>query len=354
MALAFDWATRRLLGAGWLHGARFDLHFLAGIPALALACGALVSLDRRLLLPVLLADLALLAQPRADALADRGGKPRDPIFPGGSRAARTPLLIWTSLATLAFVVAAWLPATLYFYWQWFHGARRSWSVVESYRRSSDRDADLGDRALLTAAFYMVPAWGILRRCAQAPDNFIGLGLRLMPVPQPMVEVIGIAACGAVVLWLVERGFAWREGRLPVAHTLYAVSHVAVFAVAYCLIDDILAGWLVAHVWRSGQDLCLARVRRQRGSGGAVPPRATLIDAQWLVLGAVVATGSTAALLVDDAGLTELLGVVAILFLAADAGGLIAASALRRTLLRRREASLTTRLSGRDRNVVKIT
>lgn len=362
VAVLFDSATRRLLGAGWLQGPRFDLPFLAAIPALALVCGALVSLDRHLLLPLLLADLALLAQPGAHTLADRNDKGRDPLFPGGTRAALMPLVLWTGLGTIAFLVAAWLPATLYFYWQWFHGAQRSWSVVESYRLRSDHDADLGDRALLTAAFYMVPAWGILRRCAQAPDDFIGLGIHLMPVPQPMVQVIGIAACGAVVLWLIERALAWREGRLPLGHTLYALSHVAVFAAAYCLIEDIVAGWLVAQVWRSGQDLCLARLLRHAGfAGGTAPLRAWLSDAQWLVLGVVVMIGGTAAILVDDAELVDLLAVVAILFLVADAGRLIAASALRRTLRQRRGAPLArsktgpdTRFSGPSGNVVKIT
>ena len=362
VAAAFDSATRRLLGAGWLRGPRFDLPFMAVIPAVAVAGGALASLDRRLLLPLLLADLALLAQRRTGALANRGGRGRNLPSAGGSRATWTRPLLWTGLASLGFLVAAWLPATLYFYWQWLHGAQRSWSVLDSYRRRSDRDADLGDRALLTAAFYMVPAWGILHRCAQAPDNFIGLGLRLMPMPPPMVQVIGIAACGAVGLWLVERTWAWREGRLPLAHTLYVISHVAVFAVAYCVIEDIVAGWLVVHIWRTGQDLYLARARRQRSSTASTALlRSERVEPQWLVLGAGVAIGTIGALFLSDGELADILAVAAILLLAADAGGLIAAAALRQGLRQRRGTPLErsrnhagTRFSGPAGNAVKIT
>jgi hypothetical protein len=80
-----------------------------------------------------------------------------------------------------------------------------------------------------------------------------------------------------------------------------------------------------------------------------------------VLGVVVMIGGVAVILVGDAELVHLLAVVAILFLVADAGRLIAASALRRTLQQRRGAPLArsktgpdTRFSGPAGNVVKIT
>jgi hypothetical protein len=327
-----DSATRGVLGAGWIQNARFDLPFLVGTPALALGCGALVTIDRRYFLPVLLADLWLLSYQHLAATADRGADGR-----GGSMRRRflvveLPLLLLAGLAGLAFALAAWLPATLFFYWQWFRGARQSWSIIETYRRRADRAADLGDRALLTAAFYMVPAWGMLYRCAQAPDSFIGLDLRLMPVAWPMVDVVGIAACGAVGLWLVERAIAWSEGRLPLAHTLCAMSHFVVFAVAYRLIDDVVVGWLVAHVWRNAQYLPLAWLRNQRRRGGRDLKGlrlARLTRHKQLGLYAIVAIASGAAAIFGDAPLASVLPAAAFIYLAADAREYLVAWGLRR-------------------------
>jgi len=338
--VSINWAMRRLLGAGWQRSRRVDLPFLLAIPAVALVCGVLVSVDRRLLLPLLLANVALLMGPWTGVVTDRGGTGRAHPNGGGLHAPWGPLLLWVILTSLAFAVAPWLPATLYFYWQWFNGAQRSRAVIESYRRLADPAADLGDRALLTAAFYMVPAWGILHRCAQGPDGFLGLELHLMPVPQPMVQVIGIAACGAVALWLTERAIAWAEGRLPLAHTIYALSHFAVFALAYRLIDDVVAGWLVAHVWRNGQDVFLARLRKGRESGdGAAPLRATLTAARRIALGVIVSITGIATVFLDAAALAVLLPGAAILCLAADASEVIRTAALRREFRRERNTPL---------------
>lgn len=319
--VSVDSATRRLLGTGWRRSARVDLPFLLAIPALALACGLLAAVDRRLVPALLLVDLALLTGPWAVLVGDRWGNGRAERTGGSLRAAWMPLLLWTILAGVAFTVAAWLPVTLYFYWQWFNGTQRSWSLTESYRRHVDPAADLGDRALLTSAFYMVPAWGILHRCAQGPDGFLGLHIQLMPVPQPMVHVIGIAASGAVALWLVERAIAWSEGRLPLAHTIYALSHFAVFAVAFRLIDDVVAGWLVSHIWRNAQDLYLARLWTRRESGESKTPGRGAAG-MWIGLAVIVAIAGIATAFVGAVGLTALLPGAAILLLAADAWDVI--------------------------------
>jgi hypothetical protein len=358
-----DSATRGLLGIGWIRSVRFDLTFLAGIPALALAAGVLISADGRWLLPVLLADLGLLARRHAMATADRGADVQARILRHRFLAVELPLLALAGLAGLALTVAAWLPATLYFYWQWFHGARASRSIVETYRWRADPGADLGDRALLTAAFYMVPAWGMLYRCAQGPHGFLGLEMRLLPVAWPMVDVVGIAACGAVALWLIERAIAWSEGRLPLAHTLYAVSHLIVFAVAYRLIDDAVVGWLVAHIWRNGQYICLAS-RRTRGHGDTASNElASRRPVPWNQLGlwaGIAMAGVAMAFLVEDV-LAVLLPCVAILFLAADVRESIVAMAQRRAIRRWRAQPLERAKVradgpslGRGGNVLKIT
>jgi hypothetical protein len=327
--VSIDSATRELPGAGWLRDTCFDLAFLLGTPALAFGLGALLSIDRRFTLSVLLTNLLLLNYRRL-ATAERGPdrRPLRRRLP----AAEPPLLLLAALVVLALAAAPWLPATVFFYWQWFQGARQGWSVVEAYRRRADRAADLGDHALLTAAFYMVPAWGILYRCAQAPESFIGLDIRLLPVAWPMVEVVGIAACAAAALWLVERALAWREGRLPLAHTLYTISHLVVFAVAYGLIDDIMVGWLVASIWRTAQSLSLAWLAPQRRGKGRDPNRhwpTTLTEHKQLGLYVVAAVAGAATAVLGEAALARLLPVAAILYLAADARECLLALSARR-------------------------
>jgi hypothetical protein len=311
--VSIDSARRDLPRAGWIREARFDLAFLLGTPVVAFGLGALLLIDRRFALPVLLTNLLLLSHQRLEATAERGrARRRVP-------AAELPLL--AALVVLALAAAPWLPATVFFYWQWFQGARQSWSVSEAYRRHADRASDLGDRALLTAAFYMVPAWGILYRCAQAPESFIGLGIRLLPIAWPMVEVVGIAACGAAALWLIERALAWREGRLPLAHTLYPISHLVVFAVAYRLIDDIMVGWLVASMWRTAQALNLAWLKRRHQSEKLDPKGywpAVLTEHKQFAFYIVLAAAAAVAAVLDEAALTWLVPVAAILYLAADA------------------------------------
>jgi len=314
-------ATRTALGAGWLRSRQFDVQFLLGIPAIACGSAALVLYDRRFFLPMLLVDLWLLSYQHVTAMLSRlpraGGSARSQRF----LTIEMPLITLATISGLTLGIGAWLPATLYLYWQWFHCAQQSWGVVQTYRRRADRSADLGDPALLTAAFYLVPAWGILHRSAQAPSYFIGLELQVMPVPWPMVHVVGIAACGAVALWAIERAIAWAEGRLPVAHTVYTASHFAIFFVAYRLIDDITVGWLIANIWHNAQYLSIAWLRHQWSRDTAADPRgrwlAKLAAGRQLGLYAIVALSSAAAATFGQRALALALPAAAFVYLTTD-------------------------------------
>lgn len=306
---------------GWLLGGRFDAGFLFGIPTLAICSGAMVLVDERFFLPVLVADLWLLGHRHVAESLDRlrgegaaGGRAR-------FLTAGLPLLLVAALGGVAFGVAAWLPATVYFYWQWFRSTRQSWAAMQLYRRRAARGTDLGDRSLLAALFCLTPIWGLLHRSAQPHTVFMGLDLHLMAAPETFADAVGIAACGAFGLWLVERAIAWSERRLPLAQTLCVLSHLAVFIVAYGPIADVTVGWLVAAIWYHAQYLALAWLRhRQRGSGAGDPRApwlARLATQRQLGLYSIVALASLAAVVFGHAALAVALPAVCLLYLALD-------------------------------------
>jgi hypothetical protein len=103
-------------------------------------------------------------------------------------------------------------------------------------------------------FYGVPLWGILHRSAQDPGLFLGVELRVLPVTPLVVDVVGAAALAGLGWWALRCVRAWREGRLPVAHTLYVASHHLIFAAGYILIPDLDRGWLTLNVWHNAQYL----------------------------------------------------------------------------------------------------
>ena len=101
-------------------------------------------------------------------------------------------------------------------------------------------------------FYLVPLWGILHRSHQDPGTFLGLELRVLPVPEAAVDVIGLLAAAGVAWWVVERITLWRRGQLSAAHTFYMATHFLIFFVGYVTIEDVNHGWLVLNVWHNAQ------------------------------------------------------------------------------------------------------
>ena len=307
--------------SGWLGGGLFDAGVLLGIPTLAILSGALALSDRRFLLPVLIADLWLVGhrhvvESLADLRASRGQSPRSRLVAGG-----LPILLVAISGGLALDGSTWVPATVYFYWQWFQSTRQSWATMQLYRRRASKGADLGDRSLLAALFCLTPIWGLLSRSAEAPDSFMGLDLHLMAVPETWLAPAVIAAGGAFCLWIVERAIAWSEHRLPLGHTLYVLSHLVVFAVAYGAIADVTVGWLVVTIWSHAQFLALSWLRQRRGAAGGGRPRARwfahLVARRQLGLYSIVAFASGAALLLGAGALAIALPAAAFLYLALD-------------------------------------
>lgn len=180
-----------------------------------------------------------------------------------------PALVLAGVLALVWLLGIWAVPTLYFYWQWFHYARQSYGVAQVYRRKGDV-ADDTPRWLQHATFYAVPLWGMLYRSATAPDQFLGMEFRAVPVPLWLADGVGVIAVALVCWWVVGRVRAWREGRLPIVQTAYLVSHFAVFIVGYWLIPSLDHGWLIVNIWHNTQYLLFVWLfNRNRFKSGVV-------------------------------------------------------------------------------------
>ncbi len=252
--------------AGWLRNRNFDTTFVRGVALIALLSGAIVIRWPDLFRAVLLTDLFLLGYHHVIATFTRLAFDRQSLREYRFFVFVLPIIVFGATFLLAWSLGIWVIASIYLYWQWFHYTRQSWGISQVYRAKSGglvTDSPLFSKL----AFYLLPAWGILHRSWQAPDEFLFVELRVIPVPEMLVDAVGIAAMGSLVVWAYQRLKALREGRLAVAHTWYMLSHFTIFTIGYLVIEDITNGWLVINIWHNAQYILfvwLFNTNRYRG------------------------------------------------------------------------------------------
>jgi hypothetical protein len=263
---------------GWLRNRAFDMSFLVGLPLLALGSGAVVLLEPRLLLPVLLADLWLLGYHHVISTFTRLcfdaaslERYRFLIF------ALPPIVVAGCVGAVVATSSMWLLVSVYFYWQWFHYTRQSWGIAQSYRRKTG-DAP-PPSAFDSVAFYAIPVAGVLLRSAQDPDQFLMLPIRMIPVPLPLAEAAAAAAFALVVVWWARALMEYRNGRLSAPTLMYLAAHHAIFAVAYVFIRDVTIGWLVVNIWHNGQYVLFVWMFNNRRFAAGPSAKARLLS--WL-------------------------------------------------------------------------
>lgn len=236
---------------GWLRSRQFDVTFVQGVAALALLSGGIVVARPELFKYVLAADLWLLGYHHVIATFTRLAFDKKSLREYHFFVFVLPILVFAATFGLAWTVGVWVIGTVYLYWQWFHYTRQSWGISQVYKAKSGGLVD--DTPLFSKmSFYLIPTWGILHRSWQAPDTFLYVELRVIPVPELLVNAVGVAAVASVLAWGYRRFTMWRNGALPVAHTWYMLSHYVIFIVGYLVIPDITFGWLVINVWHNAQ------------------------------------------------------------------------------------------------------
>ena len=276
----------------WLCNPRFDLSFIEGIPALACLTGLIVIAQPHLFTPILIFDLWFLGYHHVISTYTRL------CFDRKSLSEHWPLLAGllpvVALATCvaAYALGLWIIVSVYFYWQWFHYTRQSWGISRAYR-GKERGALYENGWLDQATFYALPVLGILYRSHQDPGLFIGLELRVLPVPSVLVTLAAAVTCLLLAHWAFRRIQAWRQGRLAAAHTLYMLTHFAIFFAGYLAISDITHGWLVINIWHNAQYILFVWMFNTRRFQAGIDPQARFLSyisqpgRLWLYLTACV-------------------------------------------------------------------
>jgi len=265
-------------GVGFLRGPGYDLTLLLGVPALAIAAGLTVGQRPDLFTLVLLLDLWLLGYHHVIATYTRLCFDRASFAQYRFAVLYLPLIVFATTVGLAAGLGLWVIGTVYLYWQWFHYTRQSWGIAQVYRRKAPQAFE-EPRWLSFAAFYLLPLWGILSRSHQAPTTFLGLEIRIVPMPAAVVEVAAVAAQAALILWIAWRLRLWLRGQLPIAQTIFLLTHFAIFWLGYIAIGDISVGWLVMNIWHNAQYLLFVWLFNNQRFKAGVDPAAKLLS--WL-------------------------------------------------------------------------
>lgn len=262
--------------AGYLRSGRFDATFLLLPMALALTAACLVIGDPRLFPLVLAVDLWLFGYHHVIATFTRLCFSRESVRQHQFLLFWLPPIVLAVTLALGLGIGIWIIGTIYLYWQWFHYTRQSWGIAQIYRRKAGRPI-AEPEWFAKLAFYLVPVWGILQRSAEQPASFIGLEIYTFPVPWLVVHAVGACACVAFLAWAALRLRMWLRGELPVAQTLYLLSHFGIFAVAYILIDDITYGWLAINIWHNVQYLMFVWLFNNQRFSKGIDAKARLIS-----------------------------------------------------------------------------
>lgn len=263
---------------GYLRGPGFDLTFIFGVLALAVLAVATVLYRPDLFMAVVLLDLWILGYHHVIATYTRLCFDAESYRQNRFLILHLPIIVFAVTIGMAAGLGLWVIGSVYLYWQWFHYTRQSWGVGQVYRRKAPQAFE-EPKWLTLSAFYLLPLWGILSRSHQAPETFLGLELRVIPVPGALVEVVGLAAQVALVAWVLWRLRLWTKGHLPIAQTLYLLSHFFIFWLGYLAIRDISIGWLAINVWHNAQYLLFVWFFNNQRFRNGVEPKARLLS--WL-------------------------------------------------------------------------
>ena len=307
-------APRTAPTCGWLRSFSFDLLFIGGVAAAALGSTALVIWKPVLFPLVLMIDMWLLGFHHVISTFTRL------IFDVDSFRTHRFLVIWLPLIVLGGVVGlvtlfgGWILPTVYFYWQWFHYTRQSYGIAQIYRRKAEA-AQEEPAWLKHAVIYLLPLWGILERSWQQPTEFVRMPLKMIPVPGIIVQIVAFLSVATLICWLGRQVIAWYQGRLPVAYTLYILSHIAVFAVGYLIVNDMTYGWLTVNVWHNAQYILLVWMYNNNRFKNGVDPRhrflSTLSQPRWAAVYFFVCVAISTTFYVALQGIPMLLGISAV-------------------------------------------
>ena len=295
MANSGMWRQNARSTPAWLRNARFDSAFIFGGIGLALLAGTVIVIEPALFYPILLLEIWLLGFHHVISTFTRLCFDRASFEERGWLITHLLPIVALTTILVAWQIGLWVIVTIYFYWQWWHYARQSWGISRAYRRA-DPAALHEDGWLDRAIFYAIPIYGILHRSSESPTHFLVMELWTVPVPAPVVSLAGYVAAALLMVWAARRVAAPYQGRLAAVHTLYMLTHIAIFSVAYVWLD-INFGFLMIAFWHSSQYILFVWMQNRRRFEKGIDPRARFLSYLsqpgriWLyLLACIVITG----------------------------------------------------------------
>ena len=235
--------------AGWLDGPTYDLSLVVLPAVIGLASVAAVLAQPNLFFPILFADLWLLGYHHVISTFTRFDT-KEARQQWKSLITWVPVAVLAGTAVLGYVIGFWAIASLYLVWQAAHYSRQQWGIHRVYQRKSG--VGLQDNLRTKAGFYAVAVWGIVNRSAQNPDEFLGLEIRTVPVPSPVLWAVGVICAGLMATHLFDVGRAWFNGQVSNIHASHLVINQVIFFVAYIGVSNIDYGWLGINIYHNMQ------------------------------------------------------------------------------------------------------
>ncbi|HET6893021.1 MAG TPA: hypothetical protein VFH31_18090 [Pyrinomonadaceae bacterium] len=234
--------------AGWLRSPAFDLTYVVGIGSVAILSGWFVVANPKLFPVIFVLDAWLLGYHHVISTFTRLTFDTESFREHRFLVTWLPLIVLTGVAAACVLFGGWILTTIYLYWQSWHYTRQSYGISRIYQRK----ACVPDDLVYKLVIYALPAWGILHRSYQAPEKFLFMEVKVIPIPLWLVVAAGAATFIILSWWVAQTVKAWLEGSFSISHTLYLCSHLLVFGVGYLLIEDINHGWLVLNIWHNCQ------------------------------------------------------------------------------------------------------
>jgi hypothetical protein len=284
MALYLDASLRRtavsdvVVPRTYIRSREFDITLLAAPIVAGLATALMVAADSRLYPILLLADLWLLGYHHIVATYTRLAF--DPTSLRRNRFLAVDMLVLVTVAAMGIALTAgpWVIASAFLYLQWFHYMRQSYGIARMYYRATPEGQVPGSRDLMTdLAIYFVPIYGIAQRSATMGDRFLGLPVKPLVLPEPLLILLGFAAAAAVLAWIVRILRAALNDTLDLQYTGFVASHIVIFLVAYVGMEDVNTGWLAINVWHNFQYVLIVWMSNAKQYANGIDPAARFLS-----------------------------------------------------------------------------
>ena len=263
---------------GYIRSGAFDATLLLAPSATGLIAAAIVAASPLLFPVFLFADLWLLGYHHVIATYTRLAFDLTSLRRNRFLAVDALLLVTALTLAATFTVGPWVIATAFLYLQWFHYLRQSYGLSRMFFRATAAGRAPAARDWPTdLVIHLVAIYGIAARSATIGDQFLNLPVKALVLPAPVISALGVAAVVATTGWVIRTAQAAARGTADPHYVGYVLSHIAVFMVAYVVIDDANIGWLSINVWHNFQYVLVVWMVNAKRFASGIEPEARLLS-----------------------------------------------------------------------------